>query len=113
MGSILSFDDIEIGQAVAFQSCFKTNGTSPSFQPLCLQSPFGLVPAGAPMRVKGMSLPFDACEVISPDGAKIGPAIVIMRRVRICQLSDEYVNAIVNTSRKIIKDDPLESDIPS
>ncbi len=112
MSSILSVDDIEIGQVVAFHSFFKTNGILPSSKPLSFRSPVGLIPAGAPMRVKGLSLPFVACEVIAPDGEEIGPAIVDIRRLRICLLSNEYINAVINPNRKKTEEHSFEDDVP-
>ena len=110
MGSVLSVDDIEVGQVVALHSFVPTAGIK-SDDGYAIPSSRGLVPLGIPLQVKAFSLPFIACELISPDGEEIGPAVVDVRRVRVCELDDAYVKAIVsNPNRR--EPEEIEDDVP-
>ena len=65
------------------------------------------VPAGYPMRVLEVSLPFAACVVIEPGGSESGPAIIDLRSFQLCRVSKEFVEAIQG-----FKDQNEEEDVP-
>ncbi len=94
MGSVLSVDDIEIGQTVAVHSFRPTPGAVID-RGVAIPDTIGHIPCGVPILVKALSLPFVACEVISSEGEEVGPAIIDIRKVRLCKLKNEYVQAII------------------
>lgn len=111
MGSVLSVDDIEIGQVVALDSYMPTSGIE-SERGYSIPSTRGPVPLGVPLLVKAFSLPFIACEMISPDGEEVGPAIVDVRRVCVCRLDEAYINAIIDNPNRQNEPVDIENDIP-
>ncbi len=112
MGSVLSVDDIEPGQIVALHSFIRNPNDASDVKSHGASSPIHGVSMGVPMRVKGLSLPFVACELISLEGNEIASAIVDVRRVRICKLDTDYVNAIVKPNHDEIPDDSFEGEVP-
>ena len=95
MGTLLKADDLTKGQFVAVHSL------SPLAR-LCRESidereasvPPAPVPLGFPLRVLEVSLPFVACSLLQPGGKESGPMIIDLRNVRLCRLSNRFIEAI-------------------
>ena len=60
---------------------------------------------GIPLRIIGLSLPFVACAIIEPGGREAGPTILDIRKVQLCKLDENYVNALVNFTASDEQDD--------
>lgn len=101
MSTILTADDLEPGLHVAVHG---------RRQPLRMQMPrdgdddevvihhsggMATPPAGVPLRIIELALPFAACAVIEPGNGEAGPIIVDTREVHLMRLPTQYVDAIV------------------
>ena len=101
MSTILTADDLEPGLHVAVHG---------RRQPLRMQMPrdgkddevvihhsggMAAPPAGVPLRIIELALPFAACAVIEPGDGEGGPIILDTREVSLMRLPSQYVNAIV------------------
>ena len=49
-----------------------------------------------PLKIVGVSLPYLVCGMLNPGGDRSGPVILDTRKVRVCRLTSEHVNAIVD-----------------
>ena len=58
-----------------------------------------------PLQISQLSLPFVACAIIEPGGREAGPTILDIRKVQLCKLDDNYVNALVNFTTGVEQDD--------
>ncbi len=112
MGSVLSVDDIERGQIVSFHSFHHTRPDAENSKSVSFQCSLGRISAGTPMRVKAISLPFLACELLAPNGEKAGPVIIDVRCLRLCQLDKEYADYIVDITQKNPQERAFEDEIP-
>ena len=96
MGSILAPDDLKVGKYIAVHSAARRSALDGSSE-----SPdesgaarHGQFPAGVPLQVRAVSLPFLVCGVLQPGGGHSGPVVLDLRRVRLIGVNKSFVDAI-------------------
>lgn len=98
-------DDIEVGGYIAVHSLSEPPRPINLFEndeegPVFLRRRGTQIPYGAPIRVRGLQLPYIFGEVMFP-GESIGsPALIDTRLFRLMRVSDEYVESIVTFKKR-------------
>jgi hypothetical protein len=96
MGSILAPDDLKVGKYIAVHSAAR-RAASEAPSEAADESPaarHGQFPAGVPLQVRAVSLPFLVCGVLQPGGGHSGPVVLDLRRVRLIGVNKSFVDAI-------------------
>ncbi len=95
MGMLITADDLSRNDYVAIHSVKKRRSSNRSTRVFPgTEAPGSPVPPGYPLRVLGLSLPFAACCLIEPGGEESGPMVLDLRRVQLCRLSSDFIDAI-------------------
>lgn len=93
MGMILEIDDIEVNQLVAVHSL---SFLSDSDQGPEKFKEFSPVPPGYPLQVLSKSLPFITCSILQPGGGQCGPAVIDLRHLQLCRVTDDFVESVTS-----------------
>lgn len=100
IGSLVSPDDFFIGSHVTVHSLAHPSHArladgAPRTASLSPSVAGGAPPAGMPLQIRAVSLPFLVCGVLQLDGTHLGPVILDVRRVRLIRVSRQFVRAIM------------------
>lgn len=97
MAMILAPDDVRTNMWVSVHSAVPRKAATqmPGMpMPIVVEVAQSPAPPGVPLRVIGLSLPFVACRSVATHDEEEQMAILDLRTVRLCRISEAYVKAI-------------------
>lgn len=100
MGLMMQMDDVEPGMYCAVLGRAVDSQIDESEQERIRPKSISgrSISVGMPFTVLAVSLPFILFACVGPGGVEYDPRILDLRSVAICQLSDEFIDAIVGPS---------------
>ena len=113
VGLILAIDDLAPDMFVAIHSVRQPRMFVRQREPVGIEldapQPSAPVMPGVPMKIIAVSLPFAACSILEPGGKLVGLIIVDLRHMRLCRVSDEFVDAITTFGVEEEGDEAVEA----